>query len=127
MTKVKEIMDRKVVTIQPREGVRDVCRLLIKHRLSGVPVVDHRGRLVGFISERDIIGGAAKSKDFMKKKVGDMMKKKVTFIPEEMNSEEVAKIFTDCPFRYLPVVKNKLVIGLVTRKEVITKLLTQYY
>ena len=126
MLKVKDVMDRHVVTVLPDISVKEICQVLIKNKLSGVPVVDKKGRLVGFISERDIIA-AANQKDFTNKKVKDIMNRKVQSVKESMLTEEVARIFTDKTFRYLPVVRGGKVIGSVTRREVIERLLGQYY
>ena len=126
MLKVKDIMDKNVVTVLPEAKVKDICRRLIKNRLSGLPVIDKKARLVGFISERDIIG-AIEKKGFLNSEVKDIMKKRVFSVKENMFTEEVAKIFTDHPFRYLPVVRAGKVVGIVTRKEVIERLLGQYY
>ena len=124
--KVKDIMDRGVVTILPSAGVKEICKLLIKNKLSGVPVVDKSKKLVGFISERDIIDAISRE-GFLKRKVKDIMNKKAVSVRENMLTEEVAKIFTDYPFRYLPVTRGEKVIGSVTRREVIENLLGQYY
>jgi len=124
--KVKDVMDKEVVTVLPDESVREISKMLVKNRLSGVPVVDKKDRLVGFISERDIIT-AVKAKDFLKKKAKDIMNKKVFSVKEDMLAEEVTKIFTDYPFRYLPVIKEGKVIGIVSRKQIIEKLLGHYY
>lgn len=126
MLKVKDVMDKQVMTVLPEVSIKEVCRLLIKNRLSGVPVVDKKNKLVGFISERDIIAGVYR-KDFLKKKVKDIMNKKVYFVKADMLTEEAARVFTDRPFRYLPVVGADRVVGIVSRKEVIERLLGQYY
>ena len=126
MLKVKDVMDKQVLTVSPEVNIKEICRLLIKNKLSGVPVTDKKGKLTGFVSERDIIAGVYQ-KDFLKKKVKDIMNKKVYFVKADMLTEEVARVFTDRPFRYLPVVRADRVVGIVSRKEVIERLLGQYY
>ena len=126
MLKVKDVMDKQVMTVLPEMSIKEICRLLIKNKLSGVPVTDKKGKLVGFVSERDIIAGVYQ-KDFPKKKVKDIMKTKVCFVRADMRTEEVARVFTGRPFRYLPVIRADRVIGIVSRKEVIERLLGQYY
>ncbi len=124
--KVKDVMDKHVVTVLPEVGVKEICRLLIKTRLSGVPVIDKKDKLIGFISERDIIA-AVNRNGFLKKRVKNIMNKKVKSVKENMFTEEITRIFTDRPFRYLPVIRAGKVVGIVSRKEVIERLLGQYY
>jgi acetoin utilization protein AcuB len=53
-TKIKGIMSRDVVTIGPEQSVGAAALLMLKHRISGMPVVDSRGKLLGIITESDI-------------------------------------------------------------------------
>ncbi len=52
---VKDIMTRKVVTVGPEATLRDVAHILFENHVSGVPVIDDQGRLLGIISETDIV------------------------------------------------------------------------
>jgi acetoin utilization protein AcuB len=54
-TKVGSVMTREVVTVGPRETVEDAARILARHRIGAVPVVDAHGALVGILSETDIL------------------------------------------------------------------------
>ena len=73
MTAVREIMVKKVVTVNAGESLEGVCKLLVSKKLSGVPVVNADAKLVGFISERDIIA-AIGSGSFKGKKVSDVVR-----------------------------------------------------
>ncbi len=55
MLKVRDLMTGEVVTVRPTTPIKDVARLLIEHRISGMPVVDDGGRIVGVVSEGDLI------------------------------------------------------------------------
>ncbi len=52
---VKDIMTKKVITVGPDATLRDVARILFEHHISGVPVVDEQERLLGIVSETDIV------------------------------------------------------------------------
>lgn len=119
-------MTKNVVTLLQDMSVQDVCSALIKHRLSGLPVIDKGKNLVGFISERDIIASVG-LKDFLNKKAKGVMTKKVLSVEEDVSAEEVSKIFTEKPFRYVPVTRGNKVVGVVSRKDIINRLLGQYY
>lgn len=53
--KVKDIMTKTVISAKPDTGVREIARLLLKHRISAVPVIDARGQVVGMVSEGDLM------------------------------------------------------------------------
>ena len=126
MLKVKDIMTKEVITIPEEMSVQEICATLIKHRLSGLPVIDKKKNLVGFVSERDIITSVNR-KDFPGKKARDVMSKQVFSVKEDMSTEEVSKLFTEKPIRYVPVRRGNKVVGIISRKDVISRLLGQYY
>ena len=51
----KDIMTDRVLTVQPETSVREVAEMLVTHKISGVPVVDDKGVLVGIVSEGDLL------------------------------------------------------------------------
>jgi len=126
MLKIKDIMTKTVVTVKRDMIVQDVCNVLIEHKISGVPVVDEDNNLIGFISERDIIG-SVRLKGFLQKKVEDMMTRDVLSVDEEMSTDQIARIFTETTYRYLPVIRTNKVVGIISRKDVIERMLAQYY
>ena len=126
MSSIKEIMDKKVVAVSRKITLPAVCKILIKNRLSGVPVIDEKKNLVGFISERDIIAAIGKGIT-LNSKAGEVMVKKVVSVKEGASAEEASQAFTANPYRYLPVTQKKKIIGIISRKDVIEKLLGQYY
>lgn len=126
MAKAREIMMRKVTTVQDIASVQEASRALVKNNVSGVPVVDRDKSLVGFISERDIIAAAAKP-GFLKKRVKDIMTKKVVAVEQSDDIEEISKLFSEKPIRCLPVMDKGRLVGIILRKDVISKLLGYYY
>ncbi|MBN1871117.1 MAG: CBS domain-containing protein [Candidatus Omnitrophica bacterium] len=122
----KDIMMKKFAVISDSTDVQKACNALIKNQVSGLPVVNAEKKLVGFLSERDIIASACKC-EVTRKKTKDIMIKKVMSVKETDPVENVSKIFTEKPFRYIPVTKNGYLIGLISRKQVINKLMGQYY
>ena len=127
MLKVKDIMKKNFETVSENTNVHKICGILINNRVSGIPVVNKSRRLVGFVSERDIIATAYSSSDLQKKKAKDIMTKKVISVKEDAPVQKVSKIFTEKPFRYIPVIKKGTVVGIISRKEVINRLMGQYY
>ncbi len=128
MPKAIDVVSKKVVKVKKDTRIKAICKLLIQNKISGVSIVDDKGRLIGYVSERDVINGFQKDVDFLKQKAGDIMTKKVVSVTPDISLYDVAKIFTNKPFRNIPVVdKDKKVIGVIARKDVTDKLLRQYY
>src|SRR5438046_1396390 len=52
--KISELMTTNVITIEPSTPVADICKLILDHHLSGIPVVDGKGLLVGIVTQTDL-------------------------------------------------------------------------
>lgn len=126
MLKARDIMNKNFETVSENTGVQQICNILIRNKVSGLPVVKAGKKLVGFVSERDIITSIGKY-GFPKKKAKDIMTKNVVLVKEDAPAEKVSKIFTDRPFRYIPVTRKGAVVGIISRRQVINRLLGQYY
>ncbi|MDQ6746683.1 MAG: CBS domain-containing protein, partial [Candidatus Dormibacteraeota bacterium] len=113
-TMVGEIMTRNVLTARADTMVVDVVRLMAKNRITGLPVVDADGRLIGVVSESDIIGKAGDT-------VADIMTNGSWTVNEETTLGEAAEVMLRRRIRRLPVVRgdNEL-IGLLSRSDLIS-------
>ena len=80
----KDIMTRDLITVAPTMTVKQLAMTLIKNQISGAPVAGKNGKLVGIVSENDII--AKKGKD-----VKAIMSKKIISVGEETSVEEIAQ------------------------------------
>lgn len=125
MTEIKDVMMKKVITVTSDAAVDKVCHILIKNKLSGVPVIDKSRKLIGYVSEKDII--ASLTKKSKHKSIKDVMNKRVFSIKEGMSIHEVSRIFSDKPYRRLPVVKGGKLVGIVSRKDIVSHLVEEYY
>jgi len=109
---VKEIMTRDVVTTSIDQPVERVARELDKHAISGMPVVNADGALVGMISEYDIISKRGKT-------AGDIMSRGVISIDENAEAEQAATIVSMHGIRRVPVVRDGELIGIVSRADLV--------
>ncbi len=126
MLKAKDIMNEKFATVSLDTDVQKICSVLIKNKVSGLPVVEDGKKLIGFVSERDIIASIC-TRGVLKKKAKDIMIRKVLSVKEDTPVNKISKIFMERPFRYIPVIKKGIIVGTVSRKQVINRLLGQYY
>ncbi len=101
--------------------IEDGLRLLINNKITGVPVVDQKTRMVGVLSEYDIICTLSKDKgsDMKTFKKPITFSKKVEAIDEDTDLETILKLFVDSRFRRLPVVNKKMeLIGIISRRDI---------
>lgn len=114
--RVRDIMTRVVTTVPPSMPVQQVAALLSERHLAGVPVVDDAGRVLGMVSEVDLIGREGAT-------AGDIMSRQVTSVAEDTDVEEVARLFVNQRLRRLPVVADGRLVGIVTRADLLRGIL----
>ncbi|MFT5121464.1 MAG: CBS domain-containing protein [Kiritimatiellia bacterium] len=116
----KEFMTRRIVTLHPDMDIYDAIRGLLKHHISGAPVVED-GMLVGILSEKDCLNMFTKSvyDTIPGGVVRDYMSKKIVSCNQDDDLFAVAGIFFKNSFRRLPVLENGKLIGLVSRPDVL--------
>ena len=123
MFTVRDIMVQPVVSVSPDMPIYDAIRLLASRNVSGLPVVDADLRLVGLLSEKDVLNLLYKNQDFAQNTVGDFMTKAV--VSFDVNDDVVA--LCDClehnAFRRIPVTQNGRLTGIVSRSDVIRAIL----
>jgi CBS domain-containing protein len=111
-TTVGTIMSTTLVTVSPTTAVADLASLLAFHRVSGVPVVDDRQRLVGVVTETDVIARGGET-------VGDMMTTDVLSVGEADTIARAAALIAGRRVRRLPVVREGRVVGLVSQADIV--------
>lgn len=143
MLTARDIMTKEVITIKPEATVEELARLLIEHKISGVPVTDETNRLIGIITENDLISqnkrlhiptvirlfdayillGSGKMEEEIKKMaaatVNDICTKKVVTITEETSVEEIATIMSERNIHLIPVIRDGFVVGIVGKADVV--------
>jgi CBS domain-containing protein len=126
MTPVKEIRARDFMVIKPVVFTRDTdlldaVRILVDRRISGAPVVDGRGNLVGILTERDFLRAALVAGYHGESGgcVGDYMSSDVEAVNADDSLLDVATRFVETKHRRYPVMEDNRVVGLVTRQDVL--------
>jgi CBS domain-containing protein len=119
--KVSDIMTTTVITARPDMRLTDAIKLLLRWHISGLPVVDSGGTLIGVLTEHDVLNFAF-SGDAADTLVAEAMQKKVTTCKPETPVEEVANCFATHRIRRVPVVKGGKVIGIVSRRDILREM-----
>ena len=109
----KDIMTRDVITVGPTMKIKSLAMTLIKNQISGAPVADKNGKIIGVVSESDIV--AKKGKD-----VKSIMSKKVISVGEATPVEQIAQMMTTHHIKRLPVMNDGRVIGIVSRADIVS-------
>jgi len=151
---VRNAMSKKVVSLKVHDTLETALSKLVKHDISGAPVVDEKNHVIGLVTESDIIGAidaynpkihydsdtgfavilaVLKHKerfDAIKKEiigsekmlVEDFMEKDIVTIEPEKPISEAARLMNKFKVKRLPVVKNKKLIGIISRADIIRAL-----
>jgi CBS domain-containing protein len=124
---VKHHMAEKLITFKPEQSVLDVMELLIKNKISGGPVVDDHGELVGIISEGDCLKQISQSQYYNLPmtdiKVKDYMIKEVKTIDAYLTVFEAADQFLNTHIRRFPVMKQGKLVGQISQRDVLDAVL----
>ena len=140
--KVKDVMTPDVIAVGPDAPIHKAARLMVDHGVSGLPVVDERGAVVGIISEGDLIvrqkglerrpwwklffdDAEALAREYQKKAgaiVGDVMTRDVISVSPELPIGSAALLFEKHRVRRLPVVADGQLVGIVSRGDLIKAL-----
>jgi CBS-domain-containing membrane protein len=144
MLKARDIMTREVITVKPDTTVEELARILMEHHISGVPVVDDAGELVGIVTENDLINKEKRlhiptvvrifdafiylesSKRFeedirkmVATKVGDICSMEVVTVEEDTPLAEIATIMSEKDIHLLPVMKEGRMAGIIGKEDIV--------
>lgn len=143
----KDIMTRDVITASPNDNVQDVAKILVEHKISGIPVVDDRGHVLGIISEKDLMVKASELKvpfyltlfdsiiflenpirfnndlrKYAAYKVKDAMTDKAIVVEEDTDVNDVVEIMQKKRINRVPVVRYGKLVGIITRNDILKSL-----
>ena len=146
--KAKEIMTKDITSIAPDTNASEALELLLKMRISGLPVLDEKNKLVGMFTEKEVLSAilpsyvekvgrfmyqenpkAVKQKTlaFRDLKVKDVMRRTSVTLDEDTTLCEVARIMLTQKARRTPVLnKEKEVVGILARGDVVEALFKEY-
>jgi len=135
--KARDIMTNDVLTVNPGTDIRAIAKLMIDHHISGVPVVDATGHLVGIVTDGDLyrrteLGTERKRRNWLEifgfdtrqaedyvashaHKASDLMTSQVHAVSPEATVQQIADLFERKRIRRVPVVVDNRVVGIVSR------------
>ena len=143
MLKAKDIMTKDVVTVKTDTTIEKLARILMRHQISGTPVVDERGKLKGIVTENDLISknsrlhiptilrlfdayiplGTSRLEGEIKRMtaltVDEICSKDVITVDEETSVEYIATLMTEKKIHLLPVLKEGKIVGIIGKRDFI--------
>ena len=122
LPKVGEFMDTVVPTLSADTQVTKAVDFLLRHRVTGAPVVDSDGGIMGIITEKDLlklVTEGIQGQPPTEATVAEYMSTDVVTVPPTVDIYYVAGIFLKNKFRRLPVVKDGKIVGAITRYDLL--------
>jgi CBS domain-containing protein len=115
----RDIMTVRFLRLRPEMDIYEAVDLLLSHRMANAPVVDLEGNLIGFLSEKDcmetLLDGAYSSNPSTS--VENCMSRSIKTVTEDVDVLTIAELFLNTAYRRLPVVRGKLLVGLISRRD----------
>jgi CBS domain-containing protein len=136
-----QIMTRDVITVTPDASIVEAANLMLRHHISGLPVVDEAGRLTGIVTESDFLrrseigtgrkrsgwlrffaGPGGSGADFVREhgcKVGEVMTRNPFTVGEDTTLEEIVHLMENNNIKRLPVMRKETLVGIVSRANLL--------
>ncbi len=121
---VDDYMARDLITFMPGDDIHTAVNVLLDERLSGAPVVDGRGRLVGVLSKKDcfeVVYSTSYHQEWGGR-VEEYMTREVTTIESGTDIIKAADLFMSSGFRRFPILKNGRMTGQISRADLLRAL-----
>ncbi|PAU70451.1 CBS domain-containing protein [Vreelandella alkaliphila] len=123
---VRDVMSRDCYRVTGQTSITNLAQGLALHRLPGAPVVDTSDRLIGFISEQDVMGRVLDSiyHDDEAPLVRELMRQDVLTTTPNKSITDLAQEMLGAKPKVYPVVEQQRLVGIVTRRDILMALLT---
>lgn len=124
----RDYMTKNPFVLKPDTDVFEAIRQFIERKITGVPVVDESGQLVGLFSELDCMKAVATASYFeeMPGKIGDLMTTEFQRVPPTISIVELAELFSQAALRQFPVVEEGKLVGIISRVDVLKALVKNW-
>jgi CBS domain-containing protein len=127
--RARDLMTAPVITVHPWTSAKEAAELLSMHAFTALPVVDDEGRLIGIVTEADLIRGRVPADPryvhlhheaaVTAKTVGDLMTSPATAMSTGADLADLCQALVDARIRAMPIVDGSAVVGIVTRGDIV--------
>jgi CBS domain-containing protein len=134
----KDIMTEAVISVTPDHSVRHAAQIMLDHRISGLPVIDGGGKIVGMLTEGDLLRrtelglsasarGLQDSANYIRThswRIGDVMTAGAITADENTPIGRLAAIMSASQIKRMPIVRDEKMIGIVSRADILRGIAT---
>lgn len=116
---VKDVMNKNVIATKPDVKIKDAVKIMNKLRIDSLIVLNSESKIVGLVTERDILKSIESNLDPDINQVGDIMSRDVKTISSDKSLEDAVDAMTRYNVKHLPVVDNDNLVGILTTFDII--------
>lgn len=126
MSTAKEVMETDLITVSENTPIYRAMRILVENAITGAPVVGENSRLLGIVSEKDMLQVlyAPHMGDGL---VMDIMSTNLVCFEEDDDLVDIVEVMIEGRFRRVPIVRGEKIVGLITRSDVMRHILATRY
>jgi CBS domain-containing protein len=117
--KAKDIMTRPVVSARKNASARDIAMQVLAGLYSGMPVTDEDGKVIGVVTEFDLLRQVSEGRELVKLTAGDVMTKTPITVDVNASINEILKTMTENNIVRLPVTENGRLVGVIARCDIL--------
>jgi CBS domain-containing protein len=123
--RVRDFMASHLVTLSADMELLDAIALLVEKQVSGAPVLDSQGNLVGILTERDCLARTVAASYYGEAagRVAEVMSQETQTVEADTSIMDVAASFADSKFRRYPVMDDNRLVGIISRRDVLRAVL----
>ena len=123
MLKAKDIMTRNVLTVKKGTPIYEAVELMAKNNITGIPVVEDGVKLVGILTEKDVLNLFYAHEHEKNKTVSDFMTQSAVHFDRNTDLRDICDCLKNSNFRRVPVTSRGEVVGIVSRADIIQYIL----
>ena len=117
--KAEEFMHKPVLVATPRASVRDIATQLVINEITGMPVMERNGAVVGVISEADVLAAILDGKALETLTAAEIMSADPVTADVDVSMEDVARMLDEEGIVRVPVTQKGMLVGIISRRDVI--------
>jgi CBS domain-containing protein len=116
---VGQLMQDAVTTCSPRTDGSTLASLMTRRNFGSLPIVESDGTLIGIVTEYDLLQAMIEGRDLRKILATEIMSAHPVSVTEEQTLSQVAELFQDRYITRVPVVRNKKLVGILARRDLL--------
>ena len=121
--KARDVMNKRVTAATPRAIGRDLAQQLLSGMYSGLPVVDAQGKVIGVVTEFDLLNAVREGRDMQTVKAEEIMGRPAVCVEEDDPIESVIAKMTLHHIIRVPVVRNGKLVGIIARADLLSRMI----